>query len=203
MIFAFAALFMHLAVPAAATNAAAKIASLPEAPLPSRAAAATDSLPANTTAGGAAAGEQRVPITVLRASALDTSGSQVFSTIRIPETNNKERQRIEVDTAPSRRKWLALSIAEHSAATFDAYSTRRALSRGAYEADPTMKPFAGSAGVYGAIQVCPLAVDYVAKRMQRSESPLLRHTWWVPQAVSTGVYIFAGAHDLHVANQMH
>jgi hypothetical protein len=144
-----------------------------------------------------------MPVTVLRASADTAASSQAFSTIRIPETDNKERQRFEVDTNPSRRKWLALLIAGHSAATFDAYSTRRAISNGAYEADPMMKPFAGSPGIYAAIQVCPLAMDYVAKHMQRSESPVLRRTWWVPQAVGAGVYMFSGVHDLHVAHRMH
>jgi hypothetical protein len=216
MLFAIAALFVNFgavpAVPAAAANAAAaaRVPSLPDAPLPSRTASGTDSLPASSGTGdataagaGTSAGEQPIQVSALHASALDTSSnSQVFSTIRIPETKSKERPSLEVET-PSRRKWLAFSIAQHSAATFDAYATRRAIQNGAYEADPFMKPFAGSPGIYGAIQICPLAADYVAKRMQRSESPLLRHTWWLPQAIGTGVYLFSGAHDLQVANRLH
>jgi hypothetical protein len=56
-----------------------------------------------------------------------------------------------------RRKWLALSIAQHSAATFDAWSTRQAISTGQYrELNPALRPFAGNASLYAAIQVGPL-----------------------------------------------
>lgn len=54
---------------------------------------------------------------------------------------------------PPRRKWLALSIAEHSAATFDAWSTRRSISTGQYEElNPTLRPFARNSSIYAAIQ---------------------------------------------------
>lgn len=129
-------------------------------------------------------------------------GSQSLSTIRVPVSpETKAAPVIGVEVIPSRRKWLILSIAQHSAAAFDAYSTRRALANGAMERDPLMEPFAGSPALYGAIQAGPFGLDYVARKMQRSESPLLRHTWWLPQTISTGLFMFSGVHNFHVANQ--
>jgi hypothetical protein len=93
-----------------------------------------------------------------------------------------------------------LSLAQHSAAAFDAYSTREAVSRGAVEGDPMMRPFANSPAIYAAIQVGPAVLDFVARRMQRSHNNFLRHTWWLPQSASTGLFIFSGVHDLRVAN---
>jgi hypothetical protein len=94
-------------------------------------------------------------------------------------------------------------MAEHSAATFDAYSTRLAVSRGANEADPMMQPFAHSPAIYGAIQVGPLVLDYAARRMERSQHGFLRRTWWVPQTAATGLFLFSGAHNMSVANSIH
>ena len=64
-----------------------------------------------------------------------------------------------------------------------------------------MRPFANSSGIYAAIQVCPVALDFTARRMQRSQNNFIRRAWWVPQTVSTGLYLFSGARNLHVANQ--
>ncbi|HKV27315.1 MAG TPA: hypothetical protein VJN90_03440 [Candidatus Acidoferrales bacterium] len=91
--------------------------------------------------------------------------------------------------------WFALTAAEHGSATFDAWSTRRAISQGRAEADPIMRPFAHSAAIYGAIQVVPFGLDYVARRMQRSTG-WTRHVWWVPQSVATAAYLFSGSYNL-------
>src|SRR5882724_8129552 len=57
---------------------------------------------------------------------------------------------------PSRSLWLTLTIAQHGAATFDAWSTRRAISSGqCQERNPLLKPFAGNGSLYAAIQVGP------------------------------------------------
>ncbi|HKV48705.1 MAG TPA: hypothetical protein VJN69_11500 [Candidatus Acidoferrales bacterium] len=134
--------------------------------------------------------------------ALDSAGNstQTLSTIHIPPQDSKPFERIGVEATPSRRNWLALSIVQSGAATFDAYATRKAIENGAHEADPFMRPFADSSGIYAAIQVCPLVLDYTARHMQRSENPVIRHTWWLPQALGAGIYIFSGAHDLQVAS---
>jgi hypothetical protein len=137
----------------------------------------------------------------LTAVSLNTAeqNSQSLSTIRVPEVQPaKPANVIGVERLPSRRNWLILSIARSSAAAFDAYSTRQAISRGAVEDDPTMRPFAHSPGIYAAIQVGPAILDFAARRMQRSQNNLLRRTWWLPQSVSTGLFLFSGTHNLHM-----
>jgi hypothetical protein len=124
--------------------------------------------------------------------------SQSFSTIRLPEADEKRYAIRPAESAPARRNWLMLSVVEHSAATFDAYSTRQAVSRGAVEQDPLMRPFAHSPAIYGAIQVAPVLFDLLARHMQRSNYNFERRTWWVPQTASTGMSIFAGVHNLNI-----
>jgi len=127
--------------------------------------------------------------------------SQSLSMIRVAEPESKPARFISAESLPSRRQWIALSIAQHAAAAFDAYTTRDAVSRGAVEQDPLMRPFANSSGIYAAIQAGPVVLDFVGRRMQRSDNGFLRRTWWVPQSVSTGMYLFSGAHNLRVANR--
>lgn len=98
-------------------------------------------------------------------------------------------------TERTNRLWFALSVAEHSAAGFDAWSTRKAISEGRAEADPMMRPFAHSAAIYGAIQVVPFGLDYIASRMHRSTG-WTRHVWWVPQSVATATYLFSGSYNV-------
>jgi hypothetical protein len=95
------------------------------------------------------------------------------------------------------REWLALSIAQHSAATFDAWSTRHAISSGqAQELNPMLRPFAGNASLYAVVQVGPVLFDYLGRRMMTSQHGWARRTWWIPQAVSTAVLLASGAHNL-------
>lgn len=127
---------------------------------------------------------------------------QAPSAVLIPELQPAQPMRlISAESAPSRRSCLILSAAQHSAAAFDAYSTRRAITRGAIETDPLMRPFAHSPAIYGAIQLGPLMLDIVARHMQRSRNNLWRRTWWVPQSASTGVFLFSGIHNLQFAKR--
>jgi len=105
------------------------------------------------------------------------------------------RPKIEPVERNNSRLWLVLSATEHGSAGFDAWSTRRAISEGRAEADPVMRPFAHSAAIYGAIQVVPFGLDYVARRMQRSTG-WARHVWWVPQSVATATYLFSGSYNV-------
>jgi hypothetical protein len=99
----------------------------------------------------------------------------------------------------SRRVWLGLSIASHGTAAFDAWTTRRVLSQGyGYEANPLLRPFAGNASLYAAIQVSPAVIDYLSHRMMTSRHGWMRHTWWIPQVVSTAVSVTSGMHNLGV-----
>jgi hypothetical protein len=136
----------------------------------------------------------------LSAVSLDSSSdSQTLSTVRVPELQPGKPQ--EVMMAERRRytrSWVALSMIQHGAATFDAYSTRQAIARGAVEVDPMMRPFAHSSAIYAAIQGGPVALDFIARRMQRSENDMIRRLWWVPQTVSTATFLFAGVHNMNV-----
>jgi hypothetical protein len=95
----------------------------------------------------------------------------------------------------SRRNWLLLVAASSAAASLDAYTTRRAVQSGAVEMNPFLKPFVNSNGLYAAIQISPVVMDLVGYKMQHSENRLLRHTWWIPQAMGTGVSFSAAAHN--------
>lgn len=129
--------------------------------------------------------------------------AEPLSTIRIPENlPDKPAAPIGVERLPSRKSWMILSAVQHSAATFDAYSTRQAIGNGATEQDPFMRPFAGSPAIYAAIQVGPLLLDYAARKMQRSDHQWARKLWWVPQSASTAAYIASGVHNLNVTNQL-
>jgi hypothetical protein len=127
---------------------------------------------------------------------LVAQNSQQFSTIRIPEANEKRYAIKPAESAPARRNWLVLSVLEHGAASFDAYSTRQVISRGGIEEDPLMRPFAHSPAIYAALQVAPVLFDVLARHMQRSQYNFERRTWWVPQTASTGMSIFAGVHNM-------
>jgi hypothetical protein len=98
-----------------------------------------------------------------------------------------------------RHEWLALTITQHSAATFDAWSTRRVISSGqGQELNPMLRPFAGNASLYAVIQVVPVLFDYLGRRMMTSHRGWARRTWWVPQAVSTTASLASGAYNLSI-----
>lgn len=102
---------------------------------------------------------------------------------------------------PSRPLWLALAIAQHGAATFDAWSTHRVISSGqGLELNPLLKPFAGNASLYAAIQVSPAVLDFLGRRMMKSRQGWARHVWWLPQVLGTTVSLASAAHNLHVAS---
>jgi hypothetical protein len=112
---------------------------------------------------------------------------------------------ITINSAPTkavpdhrtRKIWLGLSIAEHSGAAFDAWTTRRALSQdNAHELNPLLRPFAGNASLYGAIQVGPTILDLLSRRMMTSKHEWLRRNWWIPQVASVTVSFGSGAHNL-------
>jgi hypothetical protein len=110
-------------------------------------------------------------------------------TVSIAELHEENRQ--------NQILWRGLALMSHGAATFDAWSTRRAITRsGAQELNPMLRPFAGNASLYAAIQVAPLLMDYAGKKMMYSRHSLLRRTWWIPQSASFVSSIFCGAHNV-------
>ena len=97
------------------------------------------------------------------------------------------------------RIWMGVGLAAHGAATFDAWSTRHAITTtGAQELNPLLKPFAGNGSLYVAIQVGPALMDYVGRKMMYSRHSWVRHMWWVPQSASFASSLFCGAHNLGV-----
>ena len=102
--------------------------------------------------------------------------------------------------AENRRKqlmWKGLVIASSGAATFDAWSTRHAITTaGAQELNPLLKPFAGNASLYAAIQVGPALLDFAGRKMMYSRHSWVRNMWWVPQSASFVSSIFCGAHNV-------
>jgi hypothetical protein len=104
--------------------------------------------------------------------------------------------RTSLETPRERNTWYALLAISHSAAVFDAYSTRRAIS-GHYgvEGNPLLRPFSHSNAIYAATQVSPAVMDYLGHRMLKSQNPLLRRFWWLPQTGGAGFSIGAGVHN--------
>ena len=83
----------------------------------------------------------------------------------------------------------------HSAAVFDAWSTRRAVSDGYTEGNPLLRPFANSNAIYAATQVSPAEMDYLGHRMMTSNHPWMRKFWWVPPTAGAGFSFGAGIHN--------
>jgi hypothetical protein len=111
---------------------------------------------------------------------------------------------VSSESGPSHRQiltWRGLVLAQHSAAVFDAWSTRNAIQSGnGYERDPLMRPFANSAAIYPMLQIMPAGFDFLSHRMMRSQNLFLRRTWWIPQTVSIAGSLWSGSRNVHVAN---
>ena len=131
-----------------------------------------------------------------------TTDMQTLSNIRVREIQPGKPEEVKrAERSRYTRTWLALSLVQHGAAAFDAYSTRQSISHGNVEDDPMMRPFAHSGAIYAAIQAGPVALDFIARRMQHSEVGFVRRMWWVPQTITTSSFIFSGIHNLNVASR--
>jgi hypothetical protein len=103
------------------------------------------------------------------------------------------------ETAGQRKLWYALAITGSGAATFDAWSTRRAVSGGyGIEGNPLLRPFSHSGAMYAATQVSPLVMDFIGKRMMVSQHRWMRRMWWLPQSAGTGLSLYAGVHNVRM-----
>jgi hypothetical protein len=182
MLFAIAALLIHY--PA-----------VPQTSIPIATTAAADPGSSVVLIPGRIAREPTSPVSVLPASwSLPLSAPITFVA---PIYLAPEKPRYE---QPSQRFWLTLTIAQHGAATFDAWSTRRVISSGqCQEQNPLLKPFAGNASLYAAIQLGPTALDYLGRRMMKSQHGWARHAWWLPQALGTALSLASAAHNLSLA----
>ena len=107
-------------------------------------------------------------------------------------------------SALQKKLWLSLTLAQHSAATFDAWTTQRALATGrAHETNPLLRPFAGKGAIYPAINGSPFLLDYVGYRLRKSEKKWIRRFWWVPQTIQTAVNIHCAVHNLQITKTSH
>lgn len=216
MVFAVAALLFQFmpgiqTFPAPGSGSAASATSLPvsyalNAPDASGeiATATGRSVPSTGASSNPASGASTFSPVSVHSASLDAwpQSSQSLSTIRILDSDGGRPDGVILaEKVPSRRSWIALSLLQHGSAAFDAYSTRYSIVRGAVENDPFMRPFANSSAIYAAIQVCPVILDFAARKMQHSQNGFMRHSWWIPQSVSTGMFLASGAHNLHIANR--
>ena len=95
--------------------------------------------------------------------------------------------------------WIGLSLGQHAAATFDAWSTRRGISQGSFEEkNRFLFPFSESPFLYAAIQVVPLGLDYAGWLMINSDSSWLHRYWWLPQTASTVLHLAASTYNQFV-----
>ena len=103
------------------------------------------------------------------------------------------------EASRQRKLWYALSFTGAGAASLDAWSTRRAITRGyGVEGNPMLRPFSHSGTLYAATQVSPLVMDFIGKRMMTSQHPLLRKVWWLPQALGSSVSVSAAIHNIRM-----
>lgn len=107
----------------------------------------------------------------------------------------------DYDTRRQKKQWYALSIASAGAASFDAWSTRRAISGGyGTESNPFLAPFAKSNALYAATQVSPAVMDFIGRKLMTSRNPTLRKLWWLPQTAGMSFSVFAGVHNVRLAH---
>ena len=177
------------AIPAPPSNAASTISVEPET-FSLTAAASLDTSTQPTAIDPEMLPDAPVPMT-----ALAIPAPAAFLKAGIPMTVSVAQLQAE-----NRRKqfmWKGLVIASSGAATFDAWATRHTITTsGAQELNPLLKPFAGNASLYAAIQVGPALLDFAGKKMMYSRYSWVRHMWWVPQSASFVSSMFCGAHNL-------
>ncbi len=105
------------------------------------------------------------------------------------------------ETPRQRKIWYGLTLAAHSGAAFDAWSTHRAVAGGyGQEGNPFLRPFANSNAIYAATQVSPAVMDYLGKRMMVSQHGWVRKIWWLPQTAGASISFVSGAHNVGVVH---
>ncbi len=128
--------------------------------------------------------------------------SKVLASVHIPTQLEKLPPLPERRTSVMRpgHSWLALALMQSSAATFDAWTTNRAVAQGHSELNPMLRPVAGTPAIYAAIQVTPILFDFIGRKMQHSENGMVRRMWWVPQVLGTATSFGAGIRNLAVSH---
>jgi hypothetical protein len=189
--------------PPASTVTAAAAPDKPSAPAPITTPAPQPSSVSNAAAAADESSSSTLPDRPSVRSASLNDDAEALRSLRVPEKPSGPRGSIpEAQRDGRKRIWLGLAMAQHGAAAFDAYATREAVSSGrGRELDPLLRPFAGSAALYPAMQVGPALLDYVGLRMMNNRRAWVRHIWWVPQTFATAGFLWAGSHNLSMARQ--
>ena len=131
------------------------------------------------------------------AAAIEASATPALILVRPSQRNTVSVNELAAENRRNQHIWKGLAIASSGAATFDAWTTRHAITtQGAQELNPLLKPFAGNASLYAAIQVGPVLMDFAARKMMYSRNSWVRHLWWAPQTASFISSMFCGAHNL-------
>jgi hypothetical protein len=89
-----------------------------------------------------------------------------------------------------------LAAIQVATVTWDNVTTRISESRGSFELNPLMRPFAHNSAsliAEGAGSVWISA--FVADRMRHSRNIVLRKTWWLPQVVNLTFPLYGGIHN--------
>lgn len=150
--------------------------------------------PAEAPVGTSSSRETNIMFAALTPPALPAPPPALIAPVR-PLTAEKPMPRFT-------RSWLALTAIQHTAATVDAWSTRRGMNTGrAHETNPLLASFAGSNALYPAMQITPAVMDVVGLRFQHSRNHVLRKVWWVPQVASTAVHLWAISNNMRVYQQ--
>ncbi len=102
----------------------------------------------------------------------------------------------------TKAKFLSLTTLAHAGAAFDSWSTNRLIDRGGDEANPLVKPVAGTGAIYPIMQLWPAAMDYMALKMAHSDKPWLRKMWWLPQTLSAAASFTNGVRNVALANSL-
>lgn len=114
----------------------------------------------------------------------------------------RNEQKLSGERRPElpKKTFFTLALLNHSAVTFDAYSTRRLVNAGGSELNPVLKPISDSNALYAVMQIWPTAMDYMGARMARSSKPWVRKMWWVPQTATAASSFVIGARNISLAN---
>jgi hypothetical protein len=128
--------------------------------------------------------------------------SKILASVHIPPQFEKLPPLPEhrVSVLREGHSWLMLTIAQSSAATFDAWTTNRAVGHGYSELNPLLRPVAGSGAMYAAIQATPILFDFIGRKMQHSENGMMRRMWWLPQVLGTATSLGAGIRNLAITH---
>ena len=101
-------------------------------------------------------------------------------------------------------KVMILTEINSGAAVWDDLASRRVIDRGGFERNPLMRPFVHTPATLALETVGEVwVVAYLGDRMKRSGHPILRKTWWLPQALNISAKLYGGINSTAILNRTH